>query len=570
MRIKIFRLIIFALFILLVNELFFMQVIRGNFYYKLSLNNRIRVVPLNSYRGRILDRNETVLADNRFAYNILVVPQDVEDEDKLFQFLSKTLDISVKELARRYENRRFAPFAPVMIAEDIAEEKIIVIEENRYRFPSIFVEETYRRLYPHPEENAHVLGYVGKINQAKLEALEEYGFTPDSLVGYSGVEEYYDKDLHGEEGGSQIEVNSRGEQVRLLSFKEPKQGDDIHLTIDERLQKRTQDILGAHKGAVVVMDASSGEILTLVSSPTFNPNVFSDSFQNKRVSELFRNPDSPLLNRAVRGVYPPGSVFKVVMAVAGLDLQKIDAHSTFICPGFYELGGIRFGCTHVHDSQDLLDAIAHSCNVYFYHLGLGLGVDSIVKYAKLFGLGEKTFVDLPYEGAGHLPNRFLSRSSVPRRWYGGETLNTSIGQGETLTTPLQLASMMATVVNDGLEVEPHLLLKNGSKENTTSYKKQLGINKQIFETVKIGLRRTVTDPTGTANVLNFSDLYVAGKTGTAQSGKDKENHAWFVGYAKTEEKTVVVSVFLEHGGSSYNACVVTKDILSFMQQEKIL
>lgn len=570
MRIKIFRLIIFGLFVLLVSELFFIQIIRGNYYYKLSLNNRIRVVVLNSFRGRILDRQGVVLADNRVAYNVLVTPQDIEDEDKLFTFLSKTLDITPKELVKRYENRRFAPFAPVVIAEDVGKEKIIVIEENRFRFPSLLVEETYRRIYPYPEENAHVLGYVAKINEAKLEAMEEYGFTPQSFVGYSGVEEYYDKILHGSEGGSQIEVNSRGEQVRLLSFKEPRQGEDIRLTIDERLQRRAQEILGNNKGAIVVMNAHNGEIVSLVSSPSFNPNYFSDSFQNHRVNELFKNPDSPLLNRAVKGSYPPGSVFKVVMAVAGLDLKKIDEHSTITCNGFYELGGTRFGCTHVHGPQDLLDAIAHSCNIYFYSLGRMMGVDPILKYARLFGLGEKTLVDLPYENAGNLPSRFQKHTSIPRRWYGGETLNTSIGQGETLTTPLQLASMMATVINDGLEIEPHVLLKNNPQENTSSYKRQLGIEKHIFETVKLGLRKTVTEPTGTAHILNFEDIYVAGKTGTAQSGKDKEHHAWFVGYSARKDKTFVLSVFLEHGGSSYNACLLTKELLIFMRDQKIL
>ncbi len=571
MRIKIIRLIIIILFAMIAMELVYIQAIRGQYFYRLSKNNRIRVVPLEGSRGRIKDVNGVFMADNRMAYNVVITPHDLKETDKVFRFLSEVLDTDLKTIAKRYQRDRTAPFAPVIIAEDINRRTAITIEENTYRFPSLSIQESFKRYYPLEDNSAHILGYVGKRNRTESGSFKEYGYSPQSMVGYTGIEEYYDSFLRGEVGGIQVEVNSRGQQVRLLSFKEPKKGVDLILTIDTRIQQKAQELLAARRGVAIVMDMDNGEILGLVSSPGFNPNVFMNSEDRKKISSLFYDTASPLLNRAIKGLFPPGSVFKAILATAGLNNQTISTNTTFMCNGVYQLGGMEFRCTHTHGAQNIFEAIAHSCNIYFYHLGLKLGVDTIEEYAQLFNLGHKTNIDLPYEEAGSIPSRQGRLANQKRKWYTGETLNLSIGQGDVLTTPLQLVRMMATIASDGLEVQPHVIKAMGDNfTNQFSGKRQIDIRRDVFKKVKEGLRQTVTDPTGTAADLNISNLYVAGKTGTAQSSGNQENHAWFVGYVKGEHRNVSFCVFLEHGGSSHNAVLLSRELLVYMQSEEIL
>ena len=570
MRIKVIRLGIIISFLVIVLDLGYLQIIRGNYYYNLSKNNLVRVVHLEGWRGRIFDRNSILMADSRLAYNVLAIPQEMADDTALFAFLGEVLKTDSTEMMSRYKKRRLAPFAPVIIAEDISREQAIVIEENKFRFPGLLVEETFKRFYPLGDNSAHVLGYVGEVTRSRVERFQEYGYLPQSVIGYSGIEEYYDTYLRGEEGGIQIEVDSRGQQVRLLSFKEPEKGQDLTLTIDTDIQKIAQDVLEERMGAITVMDMDNGEILGLLSSPTYNPNYFVDSRYETERKSILKNSSSPLLNRAVKGAFPPGSAFKVSVAICGLDTKKITAQTSFDCRGYYEMGGGKFGCSHVHGTQNLLEAIAHSCNVYFYRVGLLVGADAIYRSAVTLGLGAPTHIDLPYESPGFIPNRQLGLMSKNRRWYTGDTLNLSIGQGDVLVTPLQLTRMMATVARDGVEVYPHIIKRIGEQDiDKYSFERKIRVDEKIFETVKKGLRATVTDYTGTAHVLDFRDLYVAGKTGTAQTSGEKENHAWFAGYAKGK-RNIAFSIFLEHGGSSHNACLVARHLLEKMKEKGIL
>jgi len=571
MRIKIIRIIIIGLFLIVVMDLFYVQVIRGSYYYHLSKNNRIRIVPLEGWRGKIKDRNGKILADNRNSYNVVVIPQDIKDIEKLFSYLSEVLDINQKRLVQRYRQNKAAPFAPVIIAQDIERSKAIILEENKYRFPSLLIQQSFKRIYPFNENSAHVLGYVGKINRAKIERFKEYGYSPMSIIGYSGIEEYYDSHLKGSSGGLQIEVNSKGRQVRLLSRREPQRGQDITLTVDSDIQQMSMDLLANRRGAIIVMDIDNGEILGLTSSPTYDPNIFISPKNRNTSSTYFSHKYSPYLNRAIRGVFPPGSVFKVVMAICGLDSKKITQYTPFICKGFYELAGMKFRCTHRHGSQNLIESLAHSCNVYYYHLGLILGADKIYNYARQLGLGSLTHIDLPYEGKGNISSRRERLLSRKRRWYTGDTLNFSIGQGDMLTTPLQLVRMMATVARDGIEVQPHLVKVIGNTAvDKYSFERKLKIDKNIFQTIKKGLRATVTDFSGTAHILDMKEIYVAGKTGTAQTSGDQENHSWFVGYAKSDKKNIAFCVLLEHGGSSQNACLLSRQLLLRMKSKNIL
>lgn len=570
MRLKIIRITIFALFVILVLNLGYVQVIRGPYYHNLSVNNRIRVVPIESRRGRILDRNGVVLADSRIAFDIMVVPQEIEDEESLFRYLGKVLKEDPQELLKRFKQDIFTPFAPVPIAEDVRKETAMILEENKFRFPGLIVQSGSRRWYPQKETGAHVLGYVGKINAARMRNLKEYGYTPQNLVGYSGVEEFYDQHLRGKDGGLQIEVNSRGQQVRLLSLKEPSGGEDLTLTIDQRIQEIADGLLHDRTGSIVVMDAQNGEILAMASAPAFDPNIFVDERSRHRASRIFSDKRSPLLNRAISGQYPPGSVFKVPLAFAALALNKIDPGRTFMCPGYYQLGRRQFRCAHVHGAENLHQAIVHSCNVYFYNLSLVLGPESIVRFAKNLGLGSPTGIDLPYEADGFIPGPAQRRASRNLGWYKGDTLNLSIGQGEVLTTPLQVVQMMGRMGSGGKVVSPHLLRANGNRMlNKYSSVKQMPFDPGIFKRIQEALLGVVADSTGTAHVLDIRGVSISGKTGTAQTSGNRLSHAWFVGYGTFGDRNLAFCVFLEHGGSSYHAAAMARTLLLKMKEKDV-
>ncbi len=569
MRIKIIRIIIFILFAAIVVNLFYVQIIQGPYFFRISKNNRIRVVALEGLRGRIKDRHGRILADNKVSYNVMITPQDILDKDKLFSFLSEILEMEVEKLVRTYNQKKFTPFTPVAVVEDIQWSQAVNIEENKYRFPSVFIQKGFKRIYPLEDNSAHVLGYTGKINRSQKRRLKEYGFSYQSIIGKTGVEEYYDSYLKGDQGGIQIEVNSRGEQVRLLSLKEPKKGQDITLTIDSEINETAQALLRGKKGAIIMMDITTGEVLAMASSPAYDPNIFVNREKRRKSAYIFKNPNSPFLNRAITGLFPPGSVFKVPVAICGLDSKAIKPQTSFDCKGYYELAGIRFGCTHVHGSQNLAESLIHSCNVYYYHLGKMLGSEKISQYAHLLGLGKQTHIDLPFESTGRVPSQKEGLLSANRRWYTGDTLNLSIGQGDVLTTPIQLVKMMATVVSEGIEVQPHVIKEiGGITTQKFDFERQLMIDKSVFRIIKKALVATVTDYSGTAHVLDIDGLYIAGKTGTAQSSPDKEHHAWFVGYLITGQKKLAFCIFLEHGGSSQNACILGREFLLTLQKNK--
>ena len=571
MRIKIILVVLSGCLALIAADLVYMQVICGRSYYNQSVNNRIRVVPMEGSRGRILDRNGEVLAGNRLAFNVAVIPQDIKDSERLFDFLSRTLGEDKKHLLQVFSQQRQAPFAPVIIAEDVDKAKAMILEESKFLYPGLYIQEDYRRQYPFKEVGAQVLGYVGKINRAKIERLKDYGYSYLSIVGYSGIEEYYDEYLKGEKGGLQVEVNNRGQQVSLLSIREPESGQDVQLTIDARVQTIASEVLGDKKGVIVVMDYDSGEILGMVSHPSYDPNIFVDSRLQRLVHQLVLDPDSPMLNRAIKGQYPPGSLFKTIVAVAALSMNKINPGTRFNCPGFYQLGQRRFHCAHVHGSQDLIQGIAHSCNVYFFNTGMILGPDVLSKYARMFGLGEPTAIDLPFEEKGAVPSPLQRKLQRKEGWYKGDTLNYSIGQGDLLVTPVQIVRLVTTIGRKGQVVQPHMIQKIGEQEMVKlATVKNLRIRPEIFDTVLTGMRGAVTDAHGTARLLNLKGFEIYGKTGTAQSAAGRDDHAWFAGFNKTGQVRVAFCVFLEYGGSSYNAVVLTRDLLTRMAEAGII
>ncbi len=570
MRIKILRIIISATFCVVIGGLAYLQVVRGQYHYRLSRNNRVRVVPIEGRRGRIFDRNGLALAENRVSFDVAIVPQEMTSSGQLFEFLAEVLDEDAAHLQKVFRKNRLAPFVPVEVAFDIPLEQALHLEESKFLYPGLLVRVGSRREYPFGQLGAHVIGYVGRINRSKLSRLKEYGFTAQNIIGYSGVEEYYDAYLNGENGGNQVEVNARGEQVQLLGSKKPLSGQDITLTIDARIQTLAHDVLGEKQGAIVLLDYGTGEILAMVSSPSFDPNDFAGK-KAPAIQHYFSDVRAPLLNRAISGQFPPGSVFKVVMALGGLDSGKIQPSTTFNCPSYYQLGRRRFRCTHAHGIQNLTEAIAHSCNVYFYNVGLELGPDTIAHYASLFGLGSVTHVDLPYEVSGNIPDRLKRKLTHRKNWYEGDTLNISIGQGEILATPIQIASLMAMIARNGSDVRPHIIKQVGlDRQGYVSDQNAVDIPRRHFEIVQAGMRAAVGDYSGTAHLIDMQGLAVYGKTGTAQAGREKLSHAWFAGFVPSSAQKIAFCVFLENGGSSYNAVRITRELLSRLKQKNIL
>jgi len=570
MRLNLIQTFIFFFLGSIICGLVYMQIIHGDYYRRQSMNNRIRVVPIDGPRGRILDRNGVILADNRVVFHVGVVAQDVADKNALFEYLGRVLERDPVFLQRQFQRKITAPFAPVILAEDISRELAVKIEEEKFIYPGLIVEQGYERYYPFNDEGAHVLGYVGKIDEDEVQDNQSYGYTPLSSVGKTGVEKYYDALLQGGPGGRQIEVDSRGTQVRLLGLKDPLAGKEVVLTIDQRLQSAAQELLRGLKGGIVVMDLSDGDLISLVSSPTYDPNAFSNKGKNGNITSYLNDPSSPLINRVVSGQYPPGSVFKIPVALAAIQLHKITSDTTFNCPGYMMVGTRKFGCSHIHGVQDLKDALAHSCNVYFFHVGELVTPPVIGAFAKAFGLDRRTGVDLPYEAKGNV----VTKAPQGGSWYTGDVLNLSIGQGYTLTTPLQLTVMMAAVANNGVILRPRVVKTVGGEDiPLMDYSKRplIRLRDQTWELVQNGLKAVVDDPQGTGHDLNgISGLDIYGKTGTAQSVHSKPNHSWFVGYTSTSKMRIAFCVFLEYGGSSENSVKIARDLLLKLKSLQII
>ena len=570
MRLKIIESFIHFFLGLIVCGLVYMQIIHGDYYHRQSMNNRIRIVPIDGPRGRIVDRNGVILADNHVVFHVGVVPQDVEDKKALFGYLGQVLDRDPDFLERQFERKKLAPFAPVILAQDISRELAVKIEEEKFIYPGLIVQQGYERYYPFNDAGAHVLGYVGKIDEDEIEYNGQYGYTPLSFVGKTGIEKEYDPYLQAGPGGRQIEVDSRGAQVRLLGLKDPQAGRDIVLTIDERVQNAAQELLSGYRGGIVVMDISNGDLISLVSSPSYDPNAFSDRSKSELLTEYFNDSSTPLLDRVVSGLYPPGSVFKIPVALAAIQLHKITPSTTYDCPGYMIVGGRKFGCSHVHGVQDLKAALAHSCNVYFFHVGQLVTPPIIGAFARAFGLTRPTGIDLPFEARG----KIVTGASRDRAWYTGDVLNLSIGQGFTLTTPLQLAVMIAAVANNGVILRPRVVKKVGGVTLAVmdfSQRPRIRLRDNTWEVVQQGLKAVVDDPEGTGHDLKqVGGLDIYGKTGTAQSVRGKPNHAWFVGYTKSPKGAIAFCVFLEYGGSSENSVKIARDLLLKLQSLQII
>jgi len=545
-------------FSILVIILWYLQMIKGEEFKERAVENCIRSLVEDAPRGRIYDRQEELLVTNRPAVVVSIIPAEVDDLEKLSERLSRIIDISPEEISQIVKNYRENPFKPVKILDDCKTNKIVEIEERKDELKGVVLEVKPRRDYLFHDFAAHSLGYVGEIDKEELQQFGNPKFQGGDIIGKAGLEKYYDDILRGEKGGKEVEVDALGQEIAVLLYQKPVPGEDLVLTIDRDLQLYGENLLFGKKGSIIVSDPKTGEILAMINRPSFSPNIFANGISSSDWQRLSSDADYPLTNRSVQGVYSPGSIFKVVTAVAALEEGVTNRNRKIYCSGSFELAGQVFACWKEtgHGSLSMVDAIAHSCNVYFYTLGKDLGIERFNKYMQKLGVGEKTGIDLPAEAMGIIPSAQWKEREVKEIWFPGDSINLSIGQGYLLLTPLQVQNVITAIAADGEIYKLHLVKKiisadgNTVKEIKPEIYRKLNISPDTFKIVKEGLRQTILKGTGWR--ANIKELAVAGKTGTAENPQG-ETHAWFIGFAPYENPEVCITVFLENGGEGGEA-----------------
>ena len=580
-----------ALLGLLAGRMYQLQVVESDRYTTLAEENRINLRLLPPPRGRILDRYGRPLAINQENYRVSLVAEQVQDVDAILDALSRIISLGDHERQRILrEVRRRRGFVPVTVRENLQWEDVSRIEVNAPDLPGLSIEVGQSRQYPFAHDFSHVLGYVAAVSEKEVTGdplLELPGFK----IGKNGVERVFDLNLRGKAGNSQVEVNAVGRVIRELSRQEGQPGDDLRLTIDRDLQKLAADRLKKEKSAAaVVMDIHNGDVLVLSSVPGFDPNEFVTGLSSRSWRRLVNDPHTPLINKAISGLYAPGSTFKMVVALAALEANIVRPDHRVFCRGFTQLGNARFHCwkKHGHGWQDIYDAHKNSCDVYFYDIAKRIGVDRIAAMARKLGLGEKTGVDLPSEKGGVVPTRAWKKALIGTPWQQGETLISGIGQGFILTTPLQLAVMTARLANGGEAVTPRLVRPEriDGKDDTPKFKK-LAISRASLDVIRDGMNQVTNEHGGTAYRARISEkgMEMSGKTGTAQvrriSKAEREtrvlknherpwrerDHALFVGYAPSDDPRYAVAVVVEHGGGgSKVAAPIARDLLLATQK----
>lgn len=563
----------------LLSRLTYLQFIKGDEYSTLSEGNRIKLQLIAPPRGLITDKFGVAMASNEVNYRLFLDRENPKQARAALGLLSKLLDWSegyTKQMLAQISNR---PKGPLLVADHVGWEQLARIEYYLTELPNILLEEGQVRSYPFSDHSAHLIGYVGRVAQGEASVSDPLSRLPEYKVGKNGIEFLFDETLRGTAGTKHIEVNVSGLPVRELSKQAPKSGDTLALTIDSRLQEFIVQRLQDQSGAVVVMDVHSGEILALVSVPGFDPNVFSKGIPETYWKELNSNEKNPLLNKAISGQYPPGSTFKMVTALAALKEGKITDKTHVFCPGHFYLGNHRFNCwkPEGHGLMDLTHALAESCDTFFYTVGRAAGIEAMAEAGHKLGLGEVTGSLLRGEKSGIMPSPAWKKKVRGQIWNPGETINTAIGQGDVLMTPLQMVVMTARLVNGGKQVVPsfeHVQLDENKQEKFAT----LGFDPEHLLQVKEGMDYVINNPRGTAygaRIIEPTLGSFAGKTGTAQvrritvRGQNQNlipwrfrHHAWFCGYGPVENPQYAVAVLIEHGGGGAStAAPVARDIM---------
>ncbi len=555
---------IVLVFLILAARLWQLQIIRGSELALKAEQNRVRTIPLVAPRGAILDRNSNVLVENRPSFNILLYRESMKDLAATTAFVVDKLGVKNEDLQIRFRrNKATGLYRPIVIKEDVGIDDISMVEAHRRDHPEIQLGPEPRRLYRYGKIAAHVLGYVSEVSEEELSASAMHGVRTGDLVGKYGVERFYNQDLMGQDGSKQVLVDSLGREVGLLEEIDSTVGGELVLTLDLDLQMVAEAHLDGKVGVVLAMDPRSGEILAMASSPSFDPNTFATRISAEDWSELVNDSNRPLQNRAIQNSYSPGSIFKLIMAEAGLAEGMVQEDTRVYCTGSTVYYDRVFHCASKggHGFMNLEGAITHSCNIFFYELGRKLGISKISQHARSLGLGEKTGIDLPGERPGVMPSPEWKMQTRGTKWFAGETISVSIGQGAVSLTPLQVLRAVSGIAAGGKIQTPHVILRSDRSSGQPAQwpTQQLPIDQGSLQRVREGMWGSVNGG-GTGHNAGLPGLDICGKTGTVQViGNEKkkemqgdlselEDHSWFAGFAGRDNPEIAVVVFIEHGG----------------------
>ncbi|MDQ6758448.1 MAG: penicillin-binding protein 2 [Acidobacteriota bacterium] len=556
-----------AVFLFLISGFWELQIRNYEVYHERAEQNSIKSIPVLAARGKILDRDGRVIVDNHGSYTLILSHETLKEEH--LKPIAMGLNLDYEALTGRVHRFNAPKYVPIVIKEELTPGELAFVESHRdsRTFPEMDLIRAQRRLYPKDGTAAHVIGYVGEVSENELNTPELAKFHPGDVIGKEGIERQYNDILMGTDGKRQVEVDSIGKERRILENVPDVPGQNLELTLDLDLQVVSELAMENRRGAVVALDPRSGEVLAMVSRPAFDPNIFAARIKNSDWKVMMNDPGHPLLNRAIQAQLAPGSTFKPIMAVAGLETGAIDDSYTVNCSGGASFYGRYFKCHEVDGHTDLHKAIVKSCDVFFYNVGNKLGIDNIAHYAELAGLGHRTGIDLPHEAEGTMPSTKWKARTLRQKWYAGETISVSIGQGYVTVTPLQIAAAIGGIATGGNWPTPHVV-KNAPHLPPTRHG---DFKSENVEKVVSGMYGVVNEG-GTGARAKLPGLDVCGKTGTAQLasnqllkgtrlGKTMKDTAWFVGFAPRQAPEIVVVALLENGEFSKLAAPIVRDVI---------
>ncbi|MFQ5693784.1 MAG: penicillin-binding protein 2, partial [Nitrospinota bacterium] len=558
-RLMVEGVVVLSLIGVLIIRLWVLQVIRGDEFRRRSENNRIETKTTAGLRGKILDRAGRLLAGNRPAFQLALIPRSVPDLAETLKRLEAHTGLDPRWA--RAQIARGNPFRPIVVQKDLSREAVAQVMEHRWQLPGVLIRVRPKRQYPRERLAAHLMGYLGEIGEAKLK--KGRGYRHGDMAGKQGVERDFEDILRGVHGKRWVEVDAFGREIKVIGERQAKPGQNLVLTLDLDLQRKAEALLADQPGVLIAMDPRNGEVLALASNPRFDPNALTTGMNAADWRALLQDPLRVLQDRATRGQYPPGSIFKIVMAAAALEEKVISPTDTLFCPGHFKFGKrtYRDWKPQGHGRVNLYRAIAESCDVYFYQLGLKLGIDRIARFAAAFGLGRPTGLVGRGEKSGVVPSSAWKRRVIGQPWYTGETISVSIGQGYNLVTPIQLAVLISAVANGGTLYRPLLVRRIERTDGTVvktfqpEVRGRLPVSPKNLDFIRAALRGVVNDPRGTGFRAKLPGVEIAGKTGTAQvvrlkhrkdskeqreGPRRRRDHAWFVAFAPYDQPTIAV------------------------------